>query len=127
MLAVGAVVYDTPLPEQWSGYLLAFVLALASTVSLGAALAAIAPTAKAAGAISTCVFFPSMFTAGLWIPVQAMPDLLRRIVEFTPMGASADALNTATLGSMPELVDVAVVSGWAVIFVALAVRFFKWE
>ena len=127
VLAVGNLGYSVQLPDHLIGYAIAFVLALASTLALGATLAAIAPTSKATTAIATCVTFPTMFTAGLWVPVQAMPDLLRRIVESTPMGAGAEALNTAALGDMPEIVDLAVVAGWSIVFVTLAVRYFRWE
>lgn len=127
VIGVGNLAYDVALPDQVLGYVVAFALALAGALALGATLAAVAPTSKAATAISSCVFFPTMFTAGVWLPVQAMPDLLRKIVELTPMGAGAQALNTAAVGDFPHLVDLAVVTGWAVVFVALAVRLFKWE
>lgn len=127
VLTVGRLGYDVRLPDHLIGYAIAFLLALASALALGATLAALAPTTKATTAVATCVTFPTMFTAGLWVPVQAMPDMLRRIVETTPMGAGAEALNTAALGDMPEIVDLAVVAGWSIVFVTLAVRYFRWE
>lgn len=127
VLAIGRLAYGVQLPDQIFGYAVAFALALAGVLAMGASLAAIAPTTKATTAISTSVVFPTMFTAGVWIPVQAMPDLLRTIVAFTPMGAGAEALNTAAVGDLPDIVDLAVVVGWSVVFIALAVRFFRWE
>lgn len=127
VLAVGRLAYGVHLPDQIFGYAVAFALALAGALALGATLAAVAPTTKATTAISSCVFFPTMFTAGVWMPVQTMPGLLRTIVEFTPMGAGAEALNTAAVGDMPDLVDLAVAAGWSVVFIALAIRFFRWE
>lgn len=127
VLVVARLAYDVALPQHALGYLVAFALALTGALALGATLAAVAPTTKATAAIASCVLFPSMFTAGVWMPVQAMPGLLRSIVEVTPMGAGAQALDTAALGAFPDLVDVAVVAGWSVLFVALAVRCFRWE
>ena len=127
VLAVGRLGYGVELPGHMVGYLLAFVLALANTLALGATLAAIAPNTKAVTAISSCVFFPTMFTAGVWLPVQAMPGVLRTVVEFTPMGAGAEALNTAAVGNWPDIVDLAVVTGWSIVFITLAIRYFRWE
>ncbi|HLR83500.1 MAG TPA: ABC transporter permease [Nocardioidaceae bacterium] len=127
VLAVGKLGYGVDLPDNALGYIVAFVLAMTGALALGATLAAIAPTTRATAAISSCVFFPTMFTAGVWMPVQTMPGMLRTIVESTPMGAGANALNTAAVGGTPEVVDLAVVIGWSIVFIALAVRLFRWE
>lgn len=42
-----------------------------------------------------------MFCAGVWLPVQAMPGTLARIVGYTPFGAAAQALNQAAAGHWP--------------------------
>ena len=127
VLTVGKLGFDVPLPGHILGYAIAFVLALAGAMAMGATVAAVAPTTKATTAISSCVFFPTMFTAGVWMPVQTMPGMLRTIVESTPMGAGADALNTAAVGDMPDIVDLAVVTGWSIVFIMLAIRYFRWE
>jgi ABC-2 type transport system permease protein len=68
-----------------------------------------------------------MFTAGVWLPVQTMPGLLRDIVELTPLGAASAALGQAALGSWPDLVHVAVLLGWTLGVGVLAARYFRWE
>ncbi|MFC7470947.1 ABC transporter permease [Actinomadura keratinilytica] len=83
VIVVGRLVFDVALPGQVAGYLLALLLAIVCALALGAFISAVAPTTKIATAIGSIVFFPSMFTAGVWLPIQAMPDLLADIVSYT--------------------------------------------
>ncbi|MFW6776008.1 ABC transporter permease [Nocardioides sp. CPCC 205120] len=126
-VAVARLVLDVPLPQHLAGWLLALVLAAAAAFALGALVSAVAPTARVSQTIGTLVFFPLMFTAGVWLPVQTMPGLLQDVVLLTPLGAAARGLNDAATGSWPQLVDLAVTGGWAVVLTALAVRCFRWE
>lgn len=126
-LTVGRLAFDVPLPRQAVGYALALVLAILCGLALGALVSALARTTKAATAIGSAVFFPMMFSAGVWLPVQAMPDTLARIVEFTPLGAAAQALGDAAAGDWPGLGHLGVLVAWAVLLSAGAARWFRWE
>ncbi|MGI5367278.1 ABC transporter permease [Streptomyces iakyrus] len=126
-LTVGRLVYDVRLPEQPAGYLLALLLAVLAALSLGAVVSARARTTKIATAIGTAVFFPMMFCAGVWVPVQAMPDLLARIVEYTPFGAAARALDEAAAGSWPGWAHLGVLAAWTAVLSVSAARWFRWE
>ena len=67
------------------------VLAVLAALALGSVVSALSRTTKIAGAIGSAVFFPAMFCAGVWLPVQAMPHVLARIVGYTPFGAVLDS------------------------------------
>ena len=77
--------------------------------------------------VGTIVFFPMMFTSGVWVPVQTMPGWLHTVVVSTPLGAAAEALNDALHGTTPDLADLAVMGGWAAVLSLVAVRLFRWE
>ncbi|MFE5081101.1 ABC transporter permease [Streptomyces mirabilis] len=126
-LIVGRLAFDVRLPEQPYGYLLALLLAILAALALGAVVSALSRTTKIAGAIGSAVFFPMMFCAGVWIPVQAMPDLLARIVGYTPFGAAAQALNRAAAGDWPAWTHLGVLAAWTVLLTAGAARWFRWE
>ncbi len=126
-LVVGRVVFGVAFPEQPWGYALAVLLTLAAALSMGAAIAAVSPSTRIAQTIGTIVFFPMMFCAGVWLPVQTMPDLLQRIVEVTPFGAASEILDQAARGEWPSAGGMAVVALWAVALTAVAVRWFRWE
>lgn len=126
-VAVGRLAYGVDLPRQAAGYLLALVLCVAAALALGSAITSVSSNIKITQAVGSAVFFPMMFTAGVWLPVAAMPDLLRRIVEWTPFGAGAQALNQAAAGHWPDWSHLGVTTLWAVLLLAGAVRWFRWE
>lgn len=126
-LTVGRLVYDVPLPQQPFGYAVAFVLATFASLAIGTLISAFSKTTKISSVIGTVVFFPMMFTSGVWLPVQAMPDVVRNIVEWTPLGAASQALDAAAGGSWPAWLDLLVTAVWGVVVVAGAARWFRWE
>ncbi|MFF1299878.1 MULTISPECIES: ABC transporter permease [unclassified Streptomyces] len=126
-LLVGRLAFDVRLPGQPLGYALALVLAVLAALALGAVICALSRTTKIAAAIGSAVFFPAMFCAGVWLPVQAMPDVLARIVGWTPFGAAAEALDRAAAGNWPGWTHLGVMVAWTVLLTAAASRWFRWE
>ncbi|MEU6930439.1 ABC transporter permease [Streptomyces sp. NPDC046385] len=126
-LTVGRLSFGVALPGNLPGYLLALLLATACSLALGAAVCAVSRTQKISTAVGSAVFFPSMFTAGVWVPVQAMPDTLREIVGFSPYGAASEALDAAAGGAWPGWGPLAVTTLWVVLLTGAAVRWFRWE
>jgi ABC-2 type transport system permease protein len=126
-LAVGRLGFDVRLPKQPVGYALALLLAVLVALALGSVVSALSRTTKIAGAIGSAVFFPSMFCAGLWAPVQTMPHVLARIVECTPFGAAAQALNQAAAGHWPGWTHLGVLVVWILLLTGAASRWFRWE
>ncbi|XVQ11108.1 ABC transporter permease [Spirillospora sp. CA-255316] len=126
-IAIGRLAFDVAFPAHVPGYLAALALAATSTIATGAAIAAVSPNIKVTNVVGSLVFFPSMFTAGVWVPVQVLPDLLRRMVEFTPSGAASQALDQASRGDWPDWTHLGVTALWTVLLLAAAIRWFRWE
>lgn len=127
VLAIGRLAFDVALPQNIPGYALSYLLCLMSMLTLGLLIASLAPTGKGAGGIGTLLFFPVLFFAGLWVPRAGMPDVLRRISDFTPLGAGVQSLQDTAAGAWPQLLAVAVMLGWTLLTGALAARYFRWE
>ncbi|MEU6877835.1 ABC transporter permease [Streptomyces sp. NPDC046712] len=127
VITVGRLGFGVRLPQNLPGHALALLLAVACGLALGAAVCAVSRTQKIATAVGSVVFFPTMFTAGVWVPVQAMPDTLQGIVEFTPFGAASQALDAATSGAGTAWAALGVMALWAVVLTATAARWFRWE
>jgi ABC-2 type transport system permease protein len=127
VLTVGKLVFGTPLPHSWFGYLLAYLLGLAAAFSAGAVVTALSPNARVGQAISTVVLFPLMFTAGVWVPVQSMPHVMRDIVGYTPFSAVSEAMTDAMAGDFPEVKHLVIVAVWAAVLSLISVRMFRWE
>ncbi|KAA1419806.1 ABC transporter permease [Mumia zhuanghuii] len=126
-VTVGRLVFDVSLPGSPIAYLGIFVLAVLANLSTGGLISGLAPSTKASAAIGTVVFFPTMFTAGVWVPVTVLPGLLGDVIALTPNGAAALALDEAAAGRMPDMLHVLVLLAWTVGLGALAARYFRWE
>ncbi|RKN05706.1 ABC transporter permease [Streptomyces radicis] len=126
-LAVGWLAFDVEPAGQPVGYGLAVLLAAFTSLALGGMIAALTPSAKAAQTLGLVIFFPAMFSAGVYVPVSTMPGLLGDVVELTPFGASAAALDRAAAGNWPHGLDVAVTGVWGLLFLGVAARWFRWE
>lgn len=126
-LAVGRIVFDVALPRQFLGYLVAFSLATLAALALGSAVSAVSRTTRMTQAVGSVVFFPAMFTAGVYLPVSTMPDALQRVLDLTPFGAAAQALDAAAAGGRPSWMHLGVMALWAVLLIAAARRWFRWE
>ena len=126
VLLVARLAFEVPLPGQPLAWALTLALVAATLLAVGLAIAAVSPSAKVAGAVGSILFFPLLFFAGLWIPLPAMPDLLRRISELTPLGAGVQALHEAAAGQWPAAGHVAVLAAYLVALSAGAARAFRW-
>jgi ABC-2 type transport system permease protein len=126
VLAVGVVGFATAVPGSPAGFLLAFLLA-AALLAVGILAAAVAPSGRAASGIGTLLFFPMMFFAGLWAPRDAMPEVLRRVGDFTPLGAGVQALQDAIARAWPRPLHLAVLAAFAAAAGLAAARLFRWE
>lgn len=127
VLLVGRVGFGIPLPGSPLGYLVALLLAAFAMSSLGALVTAVSRTSRVAQALGTALLFPMMFTSGVWLPVQAMPEALQQVVVLSPLGSAASALGDAAAGTFPDPLRLLVLVGWGVVVGAAAVRWFRWE
>jgi ABC-2 type transport system permease protein len=126
-IAIGRLVWDVALPKRLLGYGVTLLLATLAGLATGAVITALARTAKAAQAIGLAVFFPSMLAAGIYVPIQVLPEAVQQTIELIPFGAAAQALSQAASGSWPTWTHLAVLALWTVILMAIAARWFRWE
>ena len=124
---VGVIAFDLPLPQRPVWFVLAFVLSGAALLAIGVLLGALVPTAQAGVGAGMLVYFPMLFFAGIYLPLEIMPDGLRTFSSWTPPGAAADALGDAWAGTVPTGTSLLVLVATAVVAGGLATRLFRWE
>ncbi|WP_329093774.1 MULTISPECIES: ABC transporter permease [unclassified Streptosporangium] len=127
LIVLGYLVLGSVPPKSPLAFAGVFVLGTASMLSLGLLIAAVAPNAKVAPGIGSLLMFPLMFMAGMWIPRELMPDLVRRIGDFLPMAPFADALRDTWAGHAPQTLHLVVMAVTVLVTGGLAARFFRWE
>jgi ABC-2 type transport system ATP-binding protein len=127
ILVVGTAVFGAHLSFQIPSFVVSLLLAVAALSALGLWVAAIAPSARAAGVIGTVLLYPLLFFAGLWAPRELMSTTLQRISDFTPLGAAVRALQDSMHGQSPPVTALLVMAAYAVVFGVAAVASFRWE
>jgi len=125
-LVVAQLAFGLVAPEQLGVVLLAFVLGMLAMFSVGMLLSALVSKPSTANAVGSLIYFPMLFLAGLWTPGPIMPDVVRQIGQFTPMGATAQAMDAGWFGEGFPLLQVVVMVGWTVVLLPLAARLFRW-
>ncbi len=99
-------------------------------VSIGYLLAGLAKSSEGVVALGQIVNFPMMFLSGAFIPLEMMPDSLRPVAAALPLTYLNDVLRQVMVAAPavnPLWMDFAVLSGWLVVTLALAVKFWRWE
>ncbi|MEU8382798.1 ABC transporter permease, partial [Streptosporangium sp. NPDC048865] len=127
LVGLGYLVLGSVPPRSPLAFAGVFVLGTASMLSLGLLIAAMAPNAKVAPGIGSLLMFPLMFMAGMWIPRELMPDLVRQIGDFLPMAPFADALRDTWAGQAPQTLHLVVMAATVLVMGGLAARLFRWE
>jgi ABC-2 type transport system permease protein len=126
LLVVAMTGFGVAAPKSAGGLVLALSLSIAGVFAIGLWVSAIARP-RTAGMLAAVCFFPLMFFAGLFFPRAEMPRALLDVSDLTPLGAAVQAIQSAMLNGFPPIEPLLVLPAYAVIFGALAVRFFRWE
>jgi ABC-2 type transport system permease protein len=90
----------------------------------------VAKTQQAIGAMGSLFTFPQMFLAGIFYPIDILPELIQPIAQLLPLSFVANGLReiavngASLLDILPTLVGLVV---WAVIALILAIRMFVWK
>ena len=126
-VVVAVAAFDVVVPQLPLWFAVSYVLAAASVFAIGLLVGARARSTVSGQAIGMGIYFPMLFLAGVWIPRAIMPDGLRTVSDFTPLGSAVQALEDAWFGVTPSLLNLSVMAGWALIVGFLAVRLFRWE
>ncbi|MFC8922562.1 ABC transporter permease [Cellulosimicrobium sp. NPDC057127] len=125
-LVVATLMFDVPAPRHVATVVLAFLLTVLSLLSLGTVVAARVPKASTASAIGTLIYFPMLFLSGLWTPGPIMPEAVREIGQFTPLGAAAQAMTAGWFEDGFPTLQVVVMAVWTAVLLPLGVRLFRW-
>jgi ABC-2 type transport system permease protein len=127
LIVVGIAGFGADVPKNPGALILALALSIAALFAIGLSIAAAARSGIAARALGAGTFYPLLFFAGLWLPRQLMPGVLQSISNYTPLGASVEAVQDSMQGQFPPAAPLLVLAGYALIFALVARRFFRWE
>lgn len=124
---VGSLVFDLAAPANLSIVVGSFLLGILSMFSLGMLIASRAGKASTASAIGMTLYFPMLFLAGMWTPGPIMPEVLRTIGGYTPLGAATQAMTTGWFETGVPVSQLVVMAVWTVVLLPLGVKLFRWS
>ena len=109
--------------------IVALSLGILCFAALGLAISAAIPTADAAGAITNGTYLPLAMVSGTFSSGLRLPSWLDRVVSLFPIKALTDSLRFAydPAAHGAPVRNLLVLAVWAMIGVALARRYFRWE
>ncbi|HET8976118.1 MAG TPA: ABC transporter permease [Solirubrobacterales bacterium] len=130
--ALGRVAYDVELPSTTiPGILVTLAVGASAFSCIGFALTTIIPSEDAAPAVTNATVLPLYFISGVFIPESEIPEGVLHVADLFPIRHFFEAFFTAwdpsTTGAGIEWGDLAVVAGWGLAALAIAIWRFRWE
>lgn len=129
LVLVGSLLYHVRFEGNALLVLAGVLFCAVSMFSIGYLIASVAPSARVAQVVGMVVFYPMMFLSGAGIPIEIMPESVRRISDFLPLTYAVRLLKGLWFGASWSgmLLETAVLGGTMVICALLAGRLFRWE
>ena len=130
LFALGSFLKSTPWPSHIVSVLLALALGASAFAGLGLAITGFIRSLEGSSAVINLIVLPMAFLSGSFGSTHSYPRFLRAIADVLPLKYLIDAIDGAYLHGR-EIWDkptaVAVLAGWGVAGVAIALRTFRWE
>jgi ABC-2 type transport system permease protein len=130
LFALGRILKSTPWPSHLLSLLLALALGAAAFAALGLAITGFIRSAEGSSAVLNVIVLPTAFLTGAFGPTRHYPKALRAIGDVLPLKYLLDLINGIYLHGQQvwdKPAAVAVLAGWGVFGMAVALRTFRWE
>lgn len=126
-VVVGRLAFGIALPADPGWFIASFVLGALSLLAVGLLVGSIAPTANSGQGMGLLLYFPLLFFAGVYVPLQVMPEAVQTISSYTPAGAAVRALGDSWAGGTHQASALLVMAAYAIGAGSLAVWLFRWD
>lgn len=128
-LSVAALLWGVRLRGSLLAFLGSWLLTMLSTLSVGMLVGGVAKDTRQASVIASILFFPMLVFSGTTLPIEVMPEAMRRIVSVFPLTQGIALMKSAFLGTGAGnvLLPVCGMLGLTALCTVLAIRFFRWE
>jgi ABC-2 type transport system permease protein len=129
LILAGKLVFDLRFDGNPISVVLAFILGSLSFFSLGFVLASVMPNARTAQVVGMVIFYPMLFLSGAGIPLEMLPDGVRKFSKFLPLTHVVTLLRGLWIGDTwsQHTTEVIVLVCLLVGGVLLSAKTFRWE
>jgi ABC-2 type transport system permease protein len=130
VVLAGRIFFGIGWPVHWGELIVFVVVGVVCFAALGVAFAHVIPNFESTAAYVNAVFLPVVFVSFYAFDTKSAPALLRNLADALPLKPLIEGLYGAMVtGSSlsSNLGALAVMGGWGVVGLVLAVRGFSWE
>jgi ABC-2 type transport system permease protein len=130
LLVLGRALFSVPFPARWLSLVLTCLLGAAAFAALGLAITAAVRSAEGSSAVVNAIYLPMAIISGTFFSPHSYPPFLRAIANVLPLTyftrLTRDVLlNGKQIWDEPR--SVAVIAGWGLVGLVVALRMFRWE
>jgi len=130
-LLVGRFVVDAGWPSRPGELAVALLIGAASFAALGLAITGVIRSAEGASALVNAISLPLVFISGVFFSVDSLPGFLQAVAEVSPLTYLLRLVRECVVaggeGLGGALEAIAVLAGWGLAGLVVAVRMFRWE
>jgi ABC-2 type transport system permease protein len=129
MVLAGKRYYPVDVHAPLFSFTIALLISTWSILSIGFIIASIVPTARFAQPIGAVIMYPMIAVSGLFMPLAALPPVVRALARVTPLSYAVSLLQGIWNGDhwSAHFGDVAALAIIFVICTALSAKVFRWE
>lgn len=129
LVLAGNLFYNLRFDGNPVSVVLAFILGSFSFFSLGFVLAGIMPTARTAQVVGMAIFYPMLFLSGAGIPLELLPEGVRKFSAFLPLTHVVTLLRGLWIGEAwsQHITEVIVLTGVLFAGMIISAMTFRWE
>jgi len=129
VVLLGWVLYRVRFEGQIVLVLCAVVLSGLAISSVGYLIASLAGTARMAQIIGMVLFYPMMFLSGAGMPIEVLPESIRRFSTYLPLTYVVRLLRGAWFGEpwREHWLEAVILGVILLVCGGLAARYFRWE
>jgi ABC-2 type transport system permease protein len=124
------LLFDAPLPVNWSGYVLTFIVTTFACAGIGVLIGVISSSTRSTVLWSQLIFLPSMLLGGLMLPYGMLPDAVQKVAQLLPTTHAMNAFNGLAMGNVSDFspwVSIIILFSGGVLAFILAIYLFSWD
>lgn len=127
LIIVAKLVFALRFGGSWLAVLGGFALSTLAFVAVGYVIAGVVRSDRVALAVGMAIYFPLMFLSGAAMPLETMPENVRRVAGWLPLGHVVRLLQDLWFGTGWNWTSGLVLLGMLVVGTAVSAVVFRWE
>ena len=130
LLGFGYLAFGVRVQGNWLALILLILLSAICFAGLGLLIASRAKTIETVSGLMNAIMLPMYVVSGVFFPSDRFPEVVQPLIKLLPLTATNDGLRAIInegAGFWALAQPALVLSAWAVICFALALKFFRWR